>query len=61
MIMSELEPDIERAQRQILAAFGVKPWLVGLAPTPWRIRIWNRITFARWRTHRRLAREEVTT
>lgn len=31
-------------QREVLKAFGLKPWHVSLAPIPRRIRIWNKIT-----------------
>lgn len=43
---------------QILAAYGLKPWHIGLAPVPRHIRIWDKITFARRRAKRRTRRED---
>lgn len=39
----------EAVRADILRAFGLKPYEVGIAPVPRRVRIWNKITFARWR------------
>lgn len=50
-------PDRQAMQAQIMDAFGVKPWLVGLAPVPWPTRVWHQVTFARWRGRRMIARE----
>lgn len=36
-------------QRTVLRAYGLKPWDAGLAPVPWRVRIWRAVTFARRR------------
>ena len=44
-------------QQAILKAFVVKPWHIGLAPVPRRIRIWHKLTFWRWRTIRRYRRK----
>lgn len=41
----------------IARAFGLKPWHVGLAPVPWRVRLWRKITLARWRARRRIGPE----
>lgn len=33
----------ERIQREVCQAFGVKPWLIGLAPVPWWYPWWVKI------------------
>jgi hypothetical protein len=33
-------------QRQVCAAFGLKPWDAGLERPPLRVRIWRAVTFA---------------
>ena len=43
--------------REIIKAFGVKPWQVGVGQVPWRVRFWRRVSFARWRVARRRARD----
>ena len=35
----------EQLQREICKAFGVKPWLIGLAPVPWWVPYWVKIRF----------------
>lgn len=59
----EFERDQERFRRELqrstLKAFGVKPWEAGLCATPYRVRIWRRLTFARWRVRRGIGREEA--
>lgn len=45
------------ARDDILRAFDLKPWHIGLAPVPLRVRIWHRITLARWRGQRAIARD----
>jgi len=54
-------PDALRKQMQaeILKAFDLKPWHAGLAPVPWRVRVWRKISFARWRVSRAVAAEEI--
>ena len=49
----------EHLQAEILKAFNLKPWHVGLAPVPWRVRVWNKVSFARWQAQRRFDREEA--
>lgn len=36
----------EQIQACTLEAFGLKPWNIGAAPVPWRVRVWRRVTFA---------------
>lgn len=44
--------------KELCEAFDVKLYQVGLAPVPWRVRIWRKVSFARWRVERMIAREE---
>ena len=39
----------ERLKAGILTAYGLKPWHVGLAPVPRRVRFWRVVTLARLR------------
>lgn len=36
----------QEIQASVLGAFGLKPWDVGAAPVPLRVRLWRAVTFA---------------
>lgn len=46
-------------ERDVCAAFGVKPWQVGVGRAPWRVRVWRKVSFARQRARRRIEREDA--
>lgn len=47
--MTEHDAMREAVRADVVRAYGLKPWDIGLAPVPRRIRIWRKITLARWR------------
>jgi hypothetical protein len=47
--VSDSETLREAVRADILRAFGLKPWDIGLAPVPWRVKLWRTVTFARLR------------
>lgn len=56
--MSPAEVDAMKATaaRDILAAYHLKPWHTGTAPVPRRVRLWRKVTLARWRARWMLRR-----
>lgn len=58
----------DELRKQVLGAFGLKPWdITSAVRPPWRVRIWRRLTFAYrrgkaidWRSHE-AAEAEVAT
>jgi len=55
--MSEHDEMAEAVRADILRAFGLQPWQIGLAPVPRRIRIWRKVSFWRLRAVRRYRRK----
>lgn len=47
--MTEHDAMREAVRADILRAFGLKPWHIGLAPVPRHIRIWRTVTLAKRR------------
>jgi hypothetical protein len=43
---SDEEEFAAQLRSQVLDAFGLKPWKIGLAPVPLRVRVWRAVTFA---------------
>lgn len=41
-----MSEELDELQRAVLRTLGLKAYDAGLAPVPWRVRLWRRVTFA---------------